>query len=221
MPELPEIKSRARELNTALHGKIISSAEVLQPASLNLSPEQFSENLKNKNVLEALSLGKWIQIRLENSWLLINLGMGGEILLLTRETLPEKVRTIIEFVDGTCLAINFWWFGYVHYVPEGELQNHKMFAKVGPEILDVDEELFRESLAGKRGRVKNFLLNQSNFSGIGNAYIHDILFLAKLHPLRSINTLSEAEISRLFTSISKGLVSSLNKGGAFYEVDIY
>ena len=81
MPELPEIKSRARELNRALPGKIISNAEVLQPASLNLSPEEFLENLQNKKVMEALSRGKWIQIRLENGWLLINLGMGGEILL--------------------------------------------------------------------------------------------------------------------------------------------
>ena len=58
-------------------------------------------------------------------------------------------------------------------------------------------------------------------AGIGNAYIHDILFLAGLHPNRLVSSLSEVEIVRLYDSIQKGLLPSLEKGGAFYEVDIF
>lgn len=70
-------------------------------------------------------------------------------------------------------------------------------------------------------RVKQFLLNQENIAGIGNAYIHDILFLARLHPLRTLNTLSEAEIDQLAEAIQAGLRPSLEKNGAFYEVDLH
>ncbi len=58
-------------------------------------------------------------------------------------------------------------------------------------------------------------------AGIGNAYIHDILFLAKLHPLRLINTLSEEDLHRLYKGVHDGLEPALAKKGAFYEVDLF
>jgi formamidopyrimidine-DNA glycosylase len=58
-------------------------------------------------------------------------------------------------------------------------------------------------------------------AGIGNAYIHDILFLAGLHPLRALATLSEDEVRRLAQAIQDGLVPSMKKGGAFYELNLY
>jgi formamidopyrimidine-DNA glycosylase len=64
------------------------------------------------------------------------------------------------------------------------------------------------------------LLNQSRIAGIGNAYIHDILFLARLHPLRQVNTLTAAEVDALAEAIHAGLQPSIDKGGAFYEVGL-
>jgi formamidopyrimidine-DNA glycosylase len=65
------------------------------------------------------------------------------------------------------------------------------------------------------------LLDQSRIAGIGNAYIHDILFMAGLHPLRKIDSLSDGEIPRLFQAIQDGLEVSIAKGGAAYEVDLF
>jgi formamidopyrimidine-DNA glycosylase len=76
-------------------------------------------------------------------------------------------------------------------------------------------------LKGRRGRIKTFLLDQSKLAGIGNAYIHDILFLARLHPLRAVDTLTEAEMDALAQAIRAGLQPSIDKGGSFYEVDLY
>ncbi len=76
-------------------------------------------------------------------------------------------------------------------------------------------------LAGKRGQLKNFLLDQSQIAGIGNAYIHDILFFARLHPQRKIESLTGEEIESLARGIRQGLEPSLEKGGAFYEVDLF
>jgi formamidopyrimidine-DNA glycosylase len=49
-------------------------------------------------------------------------------------------------------------------------------------------------IKSQKGKVKAFLLDQSKVAGIGNAYIHDILFLAHLHPLRMITSLADSEI---------------------------
>ena len=164
---------------------------------------------------------KWIFIETTQGWLLINLGMGGEILLTTRANLPEKRRLIFDFDDRSNLAVNFWWFGYVHYAFIGNLEGHAMTAKLGPNALDVSQDELRKLLDGRRGRIKSFLLDQSKIAGIGNAYIHDILWLAHLHPLQTIDKLGEEDIERLSKAIHDGLQPSIDKGGAFYEVNLY
>ncbi len=223
MPEIPEIASRAREMNRVLPGKKIGHIEVVQPKSLNLPPEDFCKILIGAVIEEVTYHGKWIKVRTTAGWLLLNMGMGGEILLTSREKMPVKYRLAIDFTDGACLAINFWWFGYAHYCELDGLQMIPMIAKLGPTVLDLSADEFSALVkAQKPGmRIKAFLLDQSRVSGIGNAYIHDILFLAGLHPQRKIMTISDIEISRLYTAVHKGLEPSLAKGGAFYETDLY
>lgn len=223
MPEIPEIASRAHEMNRALTGKTISLIEVLQPKSLNLPADEFCQALTNAMIEGVTYHGKWIKVRTTAGWLLINLGMGGEILLAARDKLPEKYRLIFDFADDSCLTINFWWFGYVYYCPLDELNSIKMIAKLGPNVLDLTAEQFYDLVKAQkpRTRIKVFLLDQSNVAGIGNAYIHDILFLAGLHPLRVISSLSDADIFNLYTAVHDGLEPSLAKGGAFFESDLF
>jgi len=219
MPELPEIASRAREMNTELVGKTIQSVQVLQPKCLNIPVEEFQSRLSGAAISQVKYHGKWIQTETSNGWFLLNMGMGGEIFLVQRTTLPEKVRLIIDFTDSTCLAINFWWFGYAHF--SQDLKTHPLSARLGPNVLDLTREDFKKLTIGQRTNVKSFLLDQSRMAGIGNAYIHDILFLAKIHPLRKLASLSSREIDSLFDSIQFGLLPSLELGGAFYEKDLF
>jgi len=221
MPELPEIVSRANEMRQALTGKVISAIEVLQPKCLNVPTELFISSLQGARILDVCNHGKWIFVETTQGYLLLSLGMGGEILLTTRARLPEKHRLIFDFEDGTCLSVNFWWFGYAHYAPPGELASHTMTARLGPNANAVSAGQLKEMLKGQRGQLKAFLLDQSKIAGIGNAYIHDILFLARLHPQRKIDTLSEAEIEALSKVIHDSLQFSIDKGGAFYELNLF
>jgi len=221
MPELPEIASRTREMRKELVGRTIRAIEVKQPKSLNVSVKAFKTGLVRARILDVTCRGKWIFVETTRGWLLINLGMGGEILLVTRKKLPAKWRTLLEFTDGSCLAFNFWWFGYTHYVPGDKLGTHAMTARLGPNALDLKALDLGEMTKGRRGSVKSLLLDQSRISGIGNAYVHDILFFAGLHPLRGTDTLAESEVEALAVAIDKGLRPSAGRGGAFYELDLY
>jgi formamidopyrimidine-DNA glycosylase len=221
MPEIPETSSRAREMNQALAGKTIVSIQILQPKSLNVTEEHFKDALTGASIRSVTNHGKWIFWDTTQGWMLLNLGMGGETLLVRKDQLPEKHRVVFEFEDGLCLSINFWWFGYVHYVPEGELDSHKMTRDLGPNAIDLSVEELKSKIRGKRSRLKSFLLDQTQIAGIGNAYVHDILFLARLHPLRTLDSLTGEDIQRLAQAIQDGLQPSLAKGGAFYELDIY
>jgi len=221
MPEIPEIASRAGEMNVELRGKTILNIEVLQPKCLNVPPADFIASLSGADLKGTTYHGKWLITDTSQGWFLLNLGMGGEILLVSRQTLPEKRRLIFDFTDGSALAINFWWFGYAHYMASDRLSEHKMTAMLGPNAIDLDVDQLRTLIKGQRTRLKAFLLDQSKIAGIGNAYIHDILFLARLHPLRPLPTLSDAEIGQLHQGIHDGLQPSIDKGGAFYESNLH
>lgn len=221
MPELPEIACRAAEMEKELPGKTIRSLEILQPKCLNISADRFVTALTGAKIQEVGYRGKWIFVETSRGWLLLNLGMGGEILLTPSSQAPEKRRLSFLFTDGTCLSINFWWFGYAHYVPDGQLESNAMTAKLGRNAIDLCCGELHEMLKGQRGTVKSYLMDQSKIAGIGNAYIHDILFLARLHPQRRINTLNEIEIDCLAKAIHDGLQPSIEKGGAFYEKNLY
>ena len=219
MPELPEITVLARQMKTELVGKTIIAIEVLQPKSLNVPEEEFIIALTGAEIRDVSARGKWIFVETTRGWLLLCLGMGGEILLVTRDTLPEKRRLVFDFTDGTCLVVNFWWFGYAHWTDD--LTRHKMTAKLGPNALDLSAGDLRRMLSGRRGRIKSFLMDQSKVAGIGNVYIQDILFRAGLHPLRTINTLSDVQIDALASAIRESLQTGIDLGGSAWEMDLY
>jgi formamidopyrimidine-DNA glycosylase len=221
VPELPEIACRAREMSEALSGRVIRGIEVTQPKCLNVPVGAFERGLVGGKINRVTHHGKWLFVDTSKGHLLLNLGMGGEILLVRSDRLPEKWRVRFDLDRGESLAVNFWWFGYAHYVPRGKLGDHAMSASLGPNALEVSLAEFRDLLAGRRGGVKSFLLDQTKLAGIGNAYIHDILFRARLHPLEVIPRLSPQDVRRLHGAIRTELQRSIDKGAAFYETDLH
>jgi len=219
MPELPEITNLARQMRAELVGKTISAIQVLQSKSLNVPEKDFVAALVGAEVRDVSARGKWIFVETTRGWLLLCLGMGGEILLVTRDTLPQKCRLIFDFTDGTCLSVNFWWFGYAHWTKD--LAQHAMTARLGPSALGLGADDLRRMLSGRRGNLKSFLMDQSKMAGIGNVYVQDILFRARLHPLRAINTLSDEEIDALACAIGESLQTAVDLGGSAWEMDLY
>lgn len=219
MPEWPEIANIARQMQGALPGRTITGATVRQPKCLNLPESEFATAVVGAQIVAVDPRGKWLQLQTTQGWLLLNLGMGGEVLLTPPAALPEKTRLHFELDDGARLMVNFWWFGYVHYVRT--LDEHAMTARLGLDALALTAADFERAVAGKRFRLKAFLLDQAQIAGIGNFYIHDILFQARLHPLRQVNTLTGMEIAALVQAIHERLAYSLSLGGAAYEVDLY
>ncbi len=219
MPELPEIAVLAGDMQKELPGRVIGGVEVMQPKCLNLPEEEFRAALVGAEIQGVTSHGKWLQVETGRGWLLLNLGMGGEILLTSRDRLPEKHRLIFDFEGDTSLVVNFWWFGYAHFVED--LSDHPMVSQLGPDFMSLTLDEFRELLRGRRGGIKSFLLNQKRVAGIGNVYGQDPLFKAGIHPLRSINSLSEEEIEALWRALRETLQESIDLGGSQWEQNLY
>ncbi len=227
MPELPEVTNLAREMDHELTGRRITKVSALQPKCLNLPREAFSQLVLKTCVNRVTARGKWVFLSLQPGvTLLLNLGMGGDVLFhTTDDPLPANCQVAIVFEDRTALSLHFWWFGYVHAVPTAALASHAMTAALGMDPLNQREftrGAFDELLQRKRrSAIKTVLLDQRNIAGIGNVYIQDILFAARIHPLRTTGDLSPAEHSALYEAIRSQLQHALSLGGLAYEKDLY
>ena len=224
-PELPEITVIGRQMDRELKGKRVASIDVKQPKNLNMPIREFVKTCVGKTVEGVSSRGKWLFMKLGSThMLLINLGMGAELLYFKPDQrLPQKHQFRLIFSDKTGFTIHFWWFGYVHLVPEKNLSKHKMTSVLGVSPVDMEFTLehFKRLLGGKKTAIKSFVLDQKKMAGIGNVYAQDILFKAKLHPNRKASTLSETEVKALYDAIKDVLNHSIKLGGLAYEMDFY
>ena len=225
MPELPEITVLSKQMAKEITGKQIHNVEIYQPKCLNIPPKQFVETAIGKSIGQIYSKGKWLFIKLKPEHdLLINLGMGADLLYFKPNSrLPEKYQFKLTFADHSGFTIRFYWFGYIHLLHEKELNQHKLTAKLGVSPLDKEftTEYLQKLLTARKARIKSLLMDQKNIAGIGNVYIQDILFTARLHPNRKANSLSDQEIRDLHDAINTVLNSSIEKGGLAYERNFY
>lgn len=226
MPELPDIVVLARSMDDALRSKTVADVTVNQPKCLNLPPETFRARVVGRRIEGVQQRGKWALADLDDgATLALNLGMGGEIRLHGPGETPDpgRERVVLCFADGEQLWIHHWWFGHVHWVPPGALAEHPQIGALGAEPLadDFTVERLAAMLQGKRGRIKAYLLDQSVIAGIGNVYVQDILWYARLHPDRKASTLSEADIARLHGAIRRVLEEGVRAGGGPGEQDVY
>jgi len=224
MPELPEIVHRAREMHAALTGRTVIAVDVVQPKCLNVPVEAFARGVVGETIRGARHSGKWIIVTMDDHTLLINLGMGGEVLLHPAgEPLPGKVQAVLGLDDGSRLSFHFWWFGYIHLMPSDRLAEHKMTAELGVDPLSPSftVEALAALLNGRRTRVKSLILDQRVIAGIGNMYAHDVLFRARLHPDRPVNSLSNAEVESLWRGIRDTLRTAVDLGGSDHEQGLH
>jgi len=224
MPEIPEIKNLSRQINNELTGKEIAKVNVIQEKCLNMDVESFIAQIQGMEVLGAYNKGKWIFIKLtESYYLLLNLGMGGDVVYYRPgERWNEQYQCRFHFDDDSGFTCRFWWFGHIELLKEDELSKH---TKTNNIAIDPYDEQFTfdyfKGLFKSKVRVKNILVNQKKIGGIGNAYVHDILFLSGVHPMEGASNLSEEQISKLYSFTKDYLEKVILKRGLAYEKDFY
>jgi formamidopyrimidine-DNA glycosylase len=226
LPELPDVFILAKCMDKALKNRMISDVKVNQPKVLNQPVESFRRAVVGRAFQGFRQRGKWILTTLSDGWILaFNLGMGGEIRLVDANNVPDPKheRVVFTLDDGEQIWIHFWWFGHVHAFPLGKLEAHPQIGTLGVEPLSEEFNVNKLSLMleGRRGRIKSYLLDQRFIAGIGNVYVQDILWHARLHPNRKADTLESADILRLHKAIRLVLKQGIKYGPGPGEQDIY
>jgi len=225
MAELPEITKYAKQMRETLRGKIIAGLELLQEKCANVAADDFQSRIVNAGVVDVYHKGKWIITKLDNEEnILLSLGMGADLLYFEEGAeMPEKYQVKLQFCDGSGYTVRFWWFGKFLLVPNDELSTDSNTKDIAMDPFDEGFTLdyFTDLLKGKRTQIKSFLMNQKNVGGIGNMYMHDILFKAGLHPQKKISDMESVEIEKVYGSILEVLNQSRDKGSFSYEKDFF
>ena len=206
MPELPEVETIARGLRSSLEGRTIRAVTVDWPRTVAQPPlDEFRERIAGRRVESVGRRGKFVVIGLDGGCLLIHLKMSGRLRVVPAgEPVEDHTHTIFH-LDGDW-ELRFQdvrKFGRVHLV-EKPVQ---VTAALGPEPLDHDFTLdhFRALLVRRTGRLKSLLMNQEFLAGLGNIYADEALHAARLHPLRTADSLSPDEQAHLYHSIRRVL----------------
>ena len=233
MPELPEVETVARDLRPRVVGARIAGTRTHWPKTLRSGdPVAFSAAVVGRSIVQSTRRAKLVVLELDDGQAItIHLKMTGQLFVVPAEA-PEDayVRAAIAFDDGRELRFrDVRKFGRIGIASRdgasgdlvGELGGPKTFRGFGPEPLDPAFTLakFRRRIRGRRGRLKSLLLDQAFIAGVGNIYADEALWAAKLHPLRTAQTLRPANERHLYEHLRRLLAEAVERRGS--SIDDY
>lgn len=220
MPELPEVETVMRGLQSRLEGRTIVRATAHRPDLRWPLPAGLQQRLTGARVTGFRRRGKYILMRLAGGdSVLLHLGMSGRMVLSPlRPNLPTPhEHLVLETDDGWRMGfVDPRRFGSVDLVPTKQEDAHRLLAGLGPEPLDAAFTPARlaASLTGKRTPIKAALLDQKVVAGLGNIYVSEALFRSRLSPLRSAHTIPGTRAARLVPAITQTLQEAIAAGGS-------
>ncbi|HJU18348.1 MAG TPA: bifunctional DNA-formamidopyrimidine glycosylase/DNA-(apurinic or apyrimidinic site) lyase [Stellaceae bacterium] len=219
MPELPEVETIRRGLARAMTGRHILCAELRRPDLRRPFPPDLAERLSGAPVGALGRRGKYILIEIgDDGVLILHLGMSGRI---TAETAPRAAarhdHVVLTLDDGTVIRFNDpRRFGLLDYTTRTAAARHPLLAELGPEPLEAgfDGPYLAAALAGKLTPIKAALLDQRIVAGLGNIYVCEALYRARLSPRRLAGTIGRGRADRLAAAIRAVLEEAIAAGGS-------
>jgi formamidopyrimidine-DNA glycosylase len=213
MPELPELEALRIRLGPRLEGRLITAATVNPKKGhmLRYPVEDFANELPARRILSLSRRGKHLVFATElggggsERWLVINPMLGGRFQMVDGGTPMPATEVFTIRIEGRqeLRYLDFRDMGRIYWV--GDLVKEVPgWAEVGPEADSVPAmgiDAFRKRLRRFRDELKDLLRNQEFLAGIGNAYSDEILFEARLLPLRRRASLKPADEEALFAAI--------------------
>lgn len=220
MPELPEVETVVRTLGGLVVGKQIERVSVLLPRIIRTPDdvEEFKSQLAGQTIHAIKRRAKFIQFFLDQDVLISHLRMEGRYGLYQAEEPVEKhTHVIFHFTDGTELRYrDVRQFGTMDVYPLGMETTTGPLSKLGVEPLDESftADVLRQLLKDRPTKIKPLLLNQECIVGLGNIYVDESLFKARIHPERPAGKLTKKQVDLLHESIVATLSEAVDQGGS-------
>ena len=217
LPELPEVETVRRAIAPALAGRRLDSVEIHDPRLTRpFDPAEVAAELRGERVREVDRRGKYLVVRFESGRaLLVHLRMTGSLRDSALEGDPHR-RALLTLDDGTRVAYkDVRRFGTWLLLEPHEVEPY-LAARLGEEPLlpAFTARGLGERLRGRRAPLKAALLDQRTIAGLGNIYVDEALWYARLNPLREAGMLEPDELRRLHRAIRRSLELGLARQGS-------
>ena len=265
MPELPEVETIRRQLESALVGLVVSHVELRRSDVVHGEPQK----IHNKRILGVRRFSKLLVVDFDGSVsIAIHLKMTGQLILskskaqMTNDktgyksqitnpkfqTIPKSKKNpknsstkisegvgsdelngwdveyatdkhthvVVHFVSGEVLYFNDQRrFGYIKVVPTGEVASLQYILNLGPEFLrTISLKQFCTKLFKSQKPIKQLLLDQSKFAGVGNIYACESLWRAQIDPRKIASKIAKEQAQKLYISIEEVLREAIDRHGA-------
>jgi formamidopyrimidine-DNA glycosylase len=243
MPELPEVETVRRGLAPVMEGARISAVALRRPDLRFPFPDGFVQHLVGQRVERLDRRAKYLLALTGNVVLAMHLGMSGRFAIIppakgaplsaapvqpgafVREAGGDAAHdhVVFDFESGARIVYNdARRFGYMTLIAPDELESHPLFRDLGPEPLSpaLTPEYIAQRARGRIQPLKSFLLDQRVIAGLGNIYVCEALFRARLSPFAPAGRLATARgrpsagAMRIAAAIREVLNEAIAAGGS-------
>ena len=230
MIEIPEAATLAHHLGDALGDarvdEVVAGHSPHKWAWFHGEPADYGPLLRGRTVAGAQSHGGFVEVDLGGATIYF---AEGVVLRLsgTDEDPPAKHQLLITFADGRRLSASVRMYGGLWACPSGAFDNpyfEQARIKPSPLAPGFDRAYF-DGLVGapdvQKHSVKALLATEQRIPGLGNGVLQDILYEARLHPRRKVETLTADEQARAFEAVRVTLANMARQGGRDTEKDLF
>jgi formamidopyrimidine-DNA glycosylase len=214
MPELPEVQATVDYLTERIVGHRITGASISWPRTLHGVPtSDFIDIVTGRSIRQVFRRGKYVCISLSGSpeyFLLVHLRMSGSLDVVSSESaIAIHDRATIEL--SNCKSIRFndtRKFGRIYIAPSLE----EIVGGLGVEPLgpNFTTDYLLLGVTGRSRTIKPLLLDQTFIAGLGNIYVDESLWKARIHPTTLSHQISKAKISALHSAIQETLTEAIS-----------
>lgn len=234
MPELPEVETVRRGLAPAMEGAWIKKVEVRHRGLRWPIAKDFEKRLEGEKVEGVGRRAKYLTVDLSSGDVLVmHLGMSGSF-RVGHESRPgvyyhEKAKStahdhvVFHMSNGEVVTFNDpRRFGSMKLVARARIDEEPLLRSIGPEPLgnEFDAAMLAAACAGKKTSLKAALLDQRVVAGLGNIYVCEALYRARLSPKRRASTIADrygkpnARAEALVVAIKAVLQDAIKAGGS-------
>jgi len=235
MPELPEVETVRKGLAPAVEGHVLKRVNAKRGDLRVAFPQRFSERLEGRRVMRLRRRAKYLLLDLDSKEsLIVHLGMSGRLTIhgfdaplrpgRFHNKTPEDGsgngkhdHVVFETDEGTRIVFtDHRRFGLMTLLNTDALDEDALFKGLGPEPLDeaFTPAVLSAALRSKKTPIKSALLDQRVVAGLGNIYVCEALFRARISPKRLARSVAGVRAARLVPAIKAVLKDAIEAGGS-------
>ncbi len=217
MPEIAEVETVRNTLKKQILYKRIKEVKILYEKIIVSNREEFKKVLKGNQFIDIKRRGKWLIFELENHYLLSHLRMEGKFFLKkSSEEIVKHEHVVFSFLDETDLRYHDTRkFGRMELIKKEDLVNNPSIKKQGyePGEKELNAQYLLDKFKNKTIAIKTLLLDQTIISGLGNIYANEVLFAAKLNPMKKGSEITKEEAEKIVLCSFRVIEKAIKLGG--------